>query len=249
MLDILLIRLDAPIFSFGGPTVDENSITGEFPSASAITGLIGNALGYCHRDAELLQGLQRRVRIAVRSDCPGMLVVDFQTVGLQQPFMSAAGWTTRGVIEGRSGGSAKRATHIRYRWYRADSVMTIALTLEPASASPTVDDVERALKQPERPLFIGRKCCIPSGPLFLGRRKSSSLLAALRQTPLPDRPGARKHTAVDAWWPVDEEEVVHDSRTVVITDERDWANQIHVGQREIRHGRIELSGEEHGNAE
>ncbi len=250
MLDILVLRFDAPIFSLGGPIVDRNNITREFPSASAMTGLIGNALGYHHRDADSLQDLQRRLRYAARSDCPGQLIVDYQIVDLGQSLMCQGGWTTYRVLEKRSGGRAKTDTHPRYRWYRADSVMTVALTLRDTGASPTTDEVEQALKQPARPLFIGRKCCIPSGPLLFGRIHAKSLLAALQGTPLAHRPGYTRQATVQAWWPADKDDPIQDHRMMVVTDERDWKNQIHAGQRNIRHGKIRVSvGDTNDDAE
>ena len=45
MVDALLLRLDAPLMSFGAPMVDSNGVIQEFPALSMLTGLLGNALG------------------------------------------------------------------------------------------------------------------------------------------------------------------------------------------------------------
>src|SRR5690625_6149014 len=87
-------------------------------------------------------------------------------------------WTTLGWLDKRKGGSASKGTHIRLRDYRADSIHTVALTLQPADKNPTLDELQKALEYPERPLFIGRKTCLPATPIFLGRiedRKSTRL--------------------------------------------------------------------------
>src|SRR5699024_8768305 len=94
------------------------------------------------------------------------------------------GWTTQGWIDERKGGAASKGTHIRLRDYRADAIHTVALTLQPAEESPSLEDIVAALQQPERPLFIGRKTCLPSVPLLVERMQVANLVEAL-QTSAP----------------------------------------------------------------
>jgi CRISPR system Cascade subunit CasD len=234
MIDVLLLRLDAPLVSFGGVVVDQRGPTEEFPALSLLTGLLGNALGYDHRDSERLLALQERLRYGVRRDRSGVRIRDFQTVALGQDFLVDTGWTTRGVAEGRKGASGE-ATHIRYRDYLADAVFTVALTLDPNDPSPDVDALEAALREPERPLFLGRKPCLPAAPLLLGRLSATSLYDALRRAPPVDR--GDQGPSLAAWWP-DDEAGEGASRRIAVTDEMDWANQVHVGRRYVRHGRV-----------
>lgn len=246
MLDLLILRLDAPLVSFGGPVVDNRGVTQDFPGLALLTGLLGNALGYEHRDAEALGRLQRRLRYAVRRDRRGSFLRDYQTVDLGQPFLSGGGWTTRGRAEGRAGGTASEKTHIRLRDFIADSLYTLVLTLAPPQEPPDLDALERALREPERPLFIGRKCCLPAAPLLAGRLQASSLRQALAQ--VPPAPLGRRDDGpelLEAWWPADEGGE-QDSRLVEITDERDWAHQIHSGRRVLRHGRVLVQESSHG---
>jgi CRISPR system Cascade subunit CasD len=56
----LVLRLEAPLMAFGGPIVDQIGPTRSFPGQAQITGLLGNALGYHHHDADALEALQRR---------------------------------------------------------------------------------------------------------------------------------------------------------------------------------------------
>lgn len=235
--EVLLLRLDAPLMSFGGVVVDERGVTEELPSRSLLTGLLGNALGYDHRDAEPLQRLQDRLRHAVRRDRPGRLLVDFQTVDLGQPFL-VEGWTTRGIAVSRRGGSAATGTHIRRRHYWADAVFTVALTLEPAAEEPDLARCAAALVEPERPLFLGRKPCIPSLPLVLGVARAVSLRAALLHSPLSARAADGPWAA---WWPEAGEPAppAGAGRLLPVHDERDWTNQIHTGRRFLWEGRIE----------
>jgi CRISPR system Cascade subunit CasD len=229
--------------SFGGTTVDQRNVTELAPTLSMLTGLLGNALGYDHGEPELQQRLQQRLRFAVRCDRRGELLVDYQTVDLGQDFLQE-GWTTRGTPAGRRGGEASTGTHIRYRHYLANAVFTVALRLEPADEEPTIGALEAALRQPERPLFIGRKACVPAGPVLLGRAEAADLLAGLLRTPL--HPQADRD-AFAAWWPAAEDVPQRpESRLRPVADERDWENQIHTGRRflwEGRIGRSELLGD------
>lgn len=238
-LQVLLLRFDAPLMSFGGVRVDERNVTDAFPGKSMLTGLLANALGYEHGEFERLERLQERLCYAARRDRRGEELLDFQTVELSQDFLSGA-WTTRGVPSRRGGGSAKTSTHIRYRHYWADAAFTVAVALNPAQEAPTVEDLARALAEPERPLFLGRKTCLPATPLLLGRIAAPSLYAALQQAPLDPRAQA-EDGAFAAWWPQEDEPVTAgQERLLPVTDERDWANQIHVGRRLVRHGRVRV---------
>lgn len=234
----LALRLDAPLMSFGGVAVDERGFTDPQPGKSMITGLLANALGYHHGEFERLQRLQDRLRLAARRDRLGRELVDYQTVDLGQPFLQE-GWTTRGERVRRGGGSASTGTHIRHRHYWADSVYTVVLELDPADEEPRLDDLSRALDAPERPLFLGRKPCLPSRPLVVDRVTASGLRQALERVPL-DRRAEPEGGAYAAWWPRqgEPEPAGNQGREVPVTDERDWSNQMHAGRRLLWHGRI-----------
>lgn len=243
MGEYLILRLDAPLVSFGGPVVDHHGGTLDFPGRSLIAGLLGNALGYEHADAERLQALQDRIRYAVRCDRMAVRLVDYQTVDLGQPFLDGTGWTTWGRREDRRGGEASEGTHIRLRHYLADGIFTLALTLQQGEG-PDLDEIERALREPERPLFIGRKPCLPAAPLLLGRVEAGSLLAALQMAePIPAS-RANLEGPLPVWWPEGEpaDEAVGASRLIYVADDRDWRNRIHAGRRAVRHGRLPLGG-------
>ena len=132
---------------------------------------------------------------------------------------------------------------LRLRDYRADSIHTVALTLQPADEAPTIDDLQDALQHPERPLFIGRKTCLPASPLFVKRMQAENLTKALQNIELAKK--ADKRNSYPAWWPVDEEDD-HPQANIEqpVTDRRDWANQIHTGERWIAQGEIQVQTQE-----
>lgn len=234
MDDCLILRFDAPLMSFGGVVVDQNHPVERFPGASMLTGLIGNAAGWRHGDTAGLQALQGRVQFAARWDVPPELLMDYQTVDLGQEHLVDTGWTTRGRRENRGKGAATRGTHIRYRHYWANGVMTLALALRADPDGPVLADVETSLSRPARPLFLGRKVCLPGAPLLRGRRAALSPYAALVTEPLDPR---ARGSRLEACWPIDEEIGGEVFRTY---DTRDWLNQMHVGSRAMRRGFIEI---------
>jgi CRISPR system Cascade subunit CasD len=239
-VDAILLRLDAPLMSFGGTVVDQINPTRDFPGRAMLAGLFGNALGYCHGDAAALSSLQSRLRWAAREDHPGRPFMDYQTVNLAADFMQE-GWTTRGYPEGRKGGD--NVTTIRYRHYLADAIYLVAVTLT-AGEGVDVDALDAALQRPARPLFIGRKCCIPSTPLRFGRVSADRLRDALTHPAAPrfERPRRSRETPlparIRAWWPTEDGTEV--GRTLAFTDDMDWENQIHVGRRYVQEAWVEL---------
>lgn len=236
MIPCLLLRLDAPLMSFGGVSVDQINPVERFPGRSLITGLLGSALGWSHSDRDALDSLQTRLRLAARWDVNPTRIIDYHTVDLGHPFLSGTGWTTRGYREGRGGGEAKSTTHQRYRHYWANGCATVAVGLQ-GTGDPTIKQLEGALRAPARPLFIGRKTCLPSGPLLIGLREAASLRAALAEEPLAQHSTRRSPSRIEACWPVGEgpgEEVRE------VYDQRDWRNNLHAGSDRYAVGFLEI---------
>lgn len=227
-----MLRLEAPMMAFGGVAVDENGVITRFPGRSLLTGLLANALGWDQGDAAAHQALQERLRYAVRIDRPGTAFVDFHTVDLGQPHLVHPGWTMRGEPERRAGGNST-GTHIRQRHYRADASLLVALTLVPPDAAPRVHDIAAALDEPARPLFLGRKCCLPSVVLCRGVVEAARLADALAAAE-PDGAPAE----ADACTPYDEP--LERGRIVEVADDRDWRNQVHAGTRPMWNGRLRV---------
>lgn len=234
-MDCLILRFDAPLMSFGTVVVDQHHPIGQFPALSMLTGLLANALGYEHREAERLKSLQARICFAARWDRVAERIVDYQTVDLGQDFMVDTGWTTRGVREDRGSGAATSGTHIRYRHYWAGGCMTVVIGLREPDVRPTLEEIESALGAPARPLFLGRKNCLPAAPLLVRRTCAESLRTALIRAPLvADATTGR----ILACWPI--EEGSDTGEVADVYDERDWRNQMHLGVRRQVHGWIEV---------
>jgi len=224
----LILWLDAPLMAFGTTLIDAHGPVQDFPAASLLTGLLANALGYRRTETERLQALQDRLAYAVRLDDLGERVEDFQTADIAQ---KDVGWTTRGAPEGRAGGAGTyKGKHIQRRVFNADARATLALRLEPADAAPTLEDLARALDRPARPLFIGRKPCLPAGPLRPAPpgdivRADTALEAVRQAAPPPFAPNLRGQPRF--FWPETEGPPSNDRRDH--TGKRRWRTDLHGG--------------------
>lgn len=231
MARYLILSLEGPLGAYGAEMVDARGPVREWPGASLLTGLIANALGYARGMRAAHMRLQDRLDFAVRIDRQGTHLRDFQTAQLGH---ADEGWTTRGHPEGRAGGAVTyQSPHIRERDYIANGAVTVALSLRDAEEAPTLDDIVEALKEPARPLFLGRKPCLPSRPIYSDVIEADDALAAVCAAPVLhedsdrdphlvviDRPGLP-----DAW------ERLH------VIDERNWLSGVHGGERVFRRGR------------
>lgn len=237
-MDALILRLDAPLMSFGGVIVDHHNVTERFPGVSLFAGLFANALGWTHVEGGRIGTLQDRLIVASRWDIEPEAIIDYHTVNLGQPKMREKGWTTRGEPEHRDGGDAKYGTHIRLRHYLANGVLTAVLALRD-NTLPNLAALEVALQRPARPLFFGRKTCLPNAPVLMGHASGDDILSILKTIPrvqCPMRPAKRRQ--MSARWPAE----IGDNREdqlKPIYDQRDWKNQWHSGRRMVAEGLIE----------
>lgn len=237
----LILRLDAPLLSFGKAIVDHHGFTDFFPGLAMLTGLIANALGWGHGDFDKLQKLQDRIDFAARWDVSPQPIVDYHTVELGSDKMRNPGWITRGVPEHRKGGdSAKYGTHQRYRHYLADGLMTVAVTIE-GDVYPNVADVRAAFERPARPLFLGRKTCLPARPLLDPQMpvfEGDNLLDILTRIPVWDRDGSPAHASRKTLACWSSSVSGYSGRSVLVYDMREWSSQLPAGSRWRTEGMI-----------
>ncbi|TCM86557.1 type I-E CRISPR-associated protein Cas5/CasD [Rhodovulum steppense] len=229
----LHLRLSAPLMAFGGVAIDHVGHTRDFPSASMLTGLLANALGWRREEAERHQALQDRLVFAALIARQGRVLTDGQNARLYE---AEPGWTTSGVPETRNSGPSysnppvrnqvgnqagrKWMTHRRRRDYLVDHDCRVVLRLEPGEG-PELDALARALERPARPLFIGRKPCLPAAPLLQGWLNASTARAAIETLGLAGR----------ALWPSTDGEA--DGTVRDLQDLRNWRSGLHGGSRRV----------------
>jgi CRISPR system Cascade subunit CasD len=231
----LILILEGPLAAYGAEMVDARGPVRDWPGASLLTGLIANALGYRRTMGAEHMALQSRLDFAVRIDRQGKSLRDFQTAQLEK---NDTGWTTRGAPESREGGAnTYNSPHIRERDYFADSCLTVAIALRDAETPPTLQTIGAALERPARPLFLGRKPCLPSRPLFSGFIEAVDALDAVRAAPPSD------DADPDPWIVLrDRPGLPRAFEPKYVTDERNWIAGVHAGERVFRRGRASLLG-------
>lgn len=231
----LLMRLRSPLIAFGGEAIDNHGVIRDFPAASMVTGLLANALGWDRGEDDLHNRLQERMVMGSRIDADGQRLVDFQTAQLHA---KDTGWTTQGMVEERTGGpNTYESPHLRYRHYHADMNVLVALRLVPADEFPTLNDLAFALDKPARPLFIGRKNCLPTDRLMAGWVEADNILAALQNAHVCGL--GPMHVNPRAQWPDGEGRLLtQQDHCIDLCDERNWSSGVHGGWRPVRQGQI-----------
>ena len=227
----LVLRLEAPLMAFGGIAIDQVGPIRDFPSASMITGLIGNAFGWHWNDRGAHQTMQDRLVFGARREQEGTIVTDVQNAQLAK---TDKGWTTRGSPEGRAGASYG-APHRRTRDYHADLSVCAVMRFTDES-KPTLDDVAHALESPRRPLYIGRKPCLPTKPLVAPGSYRWATGATVHEAlcSIPGGGGMR------AFWPAAEGPDFGNGvdRVIDMPDLRNWRTGLHAGWRRVVEGRL-----------
>ncbi len=220
--------------AFGDVAVDHLGPVRDFPGSSMLAGLIGSALGWDCRDRNSLQSLQDRLVFGARRDREGSRLTDVQNVLLDR---TDWGWTTHGAPEGRTG-SSYAAPHRRRRDYEADAAVTLVLRLDPAEDPPQIEEIARALDHPARPLFLGRKPCLPSTPL-LGPGAARWVVAGNVYGALCALPGIGR--GCRALWPAGEgpeDKLDSNGRVRDLQDQRNWLRGLHGGSRRVVEGSL-----------
>ncbi|WP_277064086.1 type I-E CRISPR-associated protein Cas5/CasD [Schaalia cardiffensis] len=143
MSKILILKLAAPMQSWGASSRFTQRGTEAFPTKSGIVGLLAAAEGRRRSDPiEDLAGL----RIAARIDQPGELLRDFHTAhrgGVPMPLSD--------------------------RFYISDGVFVAFIEGE----DNLIDALLHAIQRPKFPLFLGRRACPPALPLLLESRSGT----------------------------------------------------------------------------
>lgn len=224
----LILRLSAPMMSFGAVAIDQVSPTARWPGASMLTGFLGNALGWDWDDRLEHQALQDRLCFGALILREGDVLTDSQNAQLGK---TDRGWTTRGAPEGRAGASYD-APHRRRRDYLVDTDYRVVITLDPTDAEPTLDQIARAVDRPARPLYIGRKPCLPTQRVYGGFVEAPTVHAALEA--LLDDP--RSDRNLPAMWPAGEGPA--GSRVLDVADTRVWSSGLHGGTRAVVEGML-----------
>lgn len=160
-MDYLVFRLYGPMASWGEIAVGEARHSSNYPSKSAICGLIGAALGIDRHDEAAQQALVKDYLQAVKVLRTGHLLKDYHT---SQAPDSVGKFRYRTRRDELVLGKERLGTVLSTREYRNDAHAVVALqALENALYS--LAELQQALREPQFHLYLGRKACPLSAPL------------------------------------------------------------------------------------
>lgn len=161
-MEHLVMRLTAPLASWGEPAVGEFRPTATWPGESSILGLLGAALGLEREDAAKQISLQQSFRFAVGVVSEGDLLRDYHTA--QTP--------SRSDMKNRPHRTRKDElsipkpdlnTILSTRDYRQNGSWLIAVIRTP-DALWTLQQLVAAIEFPRFVLYLGRKSCPLAAP-------------------------------------------------------------------------------------
>lgn len=162
-METLVFQLHAPLSSWGEVAVGEYRPSAEYPSQSAIHGLLGAALGIGRDDEATQTALRTGYRLAVGVLSQGRLLRDYHTA--QVP--GRADLKRRPHATRRDELALPKTdlnTILSSRDYRQDAAALVALQTT-ANAPYSLAQLAGALKMPRFVLYLGRKSCPLAAPL------------------------------------------------------------------------------------
>jgi CRISPR system Cascade subunit CasD len=162
-METLIFQLQAPLSSWGEVAVGEYRPSAEYPSQSALQGLLGAALGIARDDDTAQTKLRTGYRLAVGVLNQGRLLRDYHTA--QVP--SRTDLKKRPHATRRDELSLPKPdlnTILSSRDYRQDAAALVAVQTMTNAPYPLAQLAE-ALKKPKFVLYLGRKSCPVAVPL------------------------------------------------------------------------------------
>ncbi len=186
----LFLRLEAPLQSWGERSRWSIRDTAPMPTKSGIIGLIACALGY--KTDEQIRPLSQKTHLGIRVDAPGTQIIDYHTIGGGYDYPTLL--TAQGKPKNSSGSPH---TELSERAYLCDASFLAALQVRDENDTPMIEQMAQALQNPIWPVYLGRKTCVPSRPVFAGVGIYDNILNALirhesfthyRSTQLDKRP-------------------------------------------------------------
>ena len=149
----LLLRLGAPLQSWGSSSLFDTRETDYAPTKSGVVGMLAAALG--RKRDESLDDLNA-YKFGVRIDRQGERVTDYQITNMGE----------------------KLNSNLSYRTYLCDAIFLVGLESDDRNK---LEELEYALRNPVYALFLGRRSCPPGMPLVLGIRNLGLYEALLRE--------------------------------------------------------------------
>lgn len=151
----LVLRLQAPLMSFGEGDYWDVRGTGAFPTKSAILGILSCCLGWYKNESEQIINLGESISISAREDIKCSIQRDYHTI---MNTLKADGKLNDNAVQS-------------YRSYLMDGAFSVLIS---SKSDSILDQIKAALENPVWVPFLGRKACSPNLPLFQSEEINSS---------------------------------------------------------------------------
>lgn len=172
-MNTLFLRLSGPMQAWGTGSRLQIRRTDAYPSKSGVIGLLLCAMGV-DRDAAIdAIAPLNELEMGVRIDRPGVQDWDYHTAGAKFGIRKAEGGIKLTAT------TKEPETLLSRRQYLLDASFLVALR----GSADVIAKSEAALRNPVWPTFLGRKCCVPTEPIFAGTGDYQSLQTALESMP------------------------------------------------------------------
>ena len=178
MAKILLLWLEGPMQAWSTSSALYRRPTEMFPTKSALWGLIFNALGWYGRQKEALARVRHLPVCIYGYQAPALPVLrDYQTIGIgwdeSDPWESMMVPKKENGTKSNGGGG-----RIVVKDYLCDARFAAFVSVP----SDWEDDLRRGFANPAGTLYLGKKACLPSAPVYAGiygtRKEAEAGLAA-----------------------------------------------------------------------
>jgi CRISPR system Cascade subunit CasD len=143
------------------------------PTKSGVVGLLACALGWS--GDEEIRGLARSIEMGVRVDREGLVIRDYHTVGAGYggPMLREASGKFKLMEDGRPHAQPT------VREYLCDASFLVAVM----GPRDLIERLAAAIRNPHWPIYLGRKACPPTVPVYEGVGDYTSLEDALAAWP------------------------------------------------------------------
>lgn len=159
-MSYLVLRLEGPFQSWGHDSQFDYRKTALMPTKSAIAGMCCAALGYkrgSESERKYLGHFSQFTMKSIAIPKPSPLYKEsyFEVRRLKDYHT---------VKDTRKAGGGTKNSHLTYRFYLQDSLFGIVLNGE----KQLIETTSKALQNPIWGVWLGRKSCIPSSPVYVG---------------------------------------------------------------------------------
>lgn len=177
MAEFLILKMQGPMQAWGQHSFEGTRPSGNFPTRSALLGLLGACLGIRRNEFGRQQQLGDSVLLAVRKDTRRVSTLWGEAKSL--PVIKMTDYHT--VKDAREDyvGLKNHETIQTWREYLLDAEYTVAIW-SGAGAAISLSELENAVRQPVFTPYLGRRSCPLAQPLFRQRVTAENALTALQ---------------------------------------------------------------------